>query len=53
VTSAPPLTAATDAQRYASIAPAELEKVQSEHDHDEDENRKDGGHRELLKHHEV
>jgi hypothetical protein len=37
--------ALTGAARDASIAPAELEEVQGEHDYDEDQNRKDGGHR--------
>jgi DNA-binding transcriptional ArsR family regulator len=34
-----------EAERRASIAPAELEEIQGEHDPDENKNRKDGGHR--------
>jgi hypothetical protein len=45
VTSAAPVIARTEAALAASIAPAELEEIQGEHDYDEDQNRKDGGHR--------
>jgi hypothetical protein len=34
----------TDGAPGGSIAPAELDKVQADDDHDEGENRQDGGH---------